>query len=193
MVIYLERGKWRVGNGESIKLWGDKWLPSLTHTSLQGPLVAELQDANVSCLINSSILCRLFSHDEALEIRKIQLSQQSSEDALFWPYVQSGAYSAKSGYYFLKTEVRMSAPSKNQASVQTKSLWRRIWKLAVPCKVRNFVWRACRNAIPTNSNLVRHCVLDDSTCPLCSQCAEDVLHSLWSCPGLTRVWDDDPQ
>ena len=22
--------KWRVGNGESIKLWGDSWLPSLT-------------------------------------------------------------------------------------------------------------------------------------------------------------------
>ena len=27
----IRRGaKWRVGNGESIKLWGDSWLPSLT-------------------------------------------------------------------------------------------------------------------------------------------------------------------
>ena len=33
---------------------------------------------------------------------------------------------------------------------------------------------------------------EDSTCPLCSQGAEDVLHSLWSCPALTRVWEDDP-
>nr|POE73735.1 hypothetical protein CFP56_78752 [Quercus suber] len=23
--------------------------------------------------------------------------------------------------------------------------------------------------------------------------SEDVIHSLWSCPGLTRVWEDDPQ
>ena len=30
-------------------------------------------------------------------------------------------------------------------------------------------------------------------CDLCSQDAEDVLHSLWSCPALTRVWEDDPQ
>ena len=44
---------------------------------------------------------------------------------------------------------------------------------------------ACRNAIPTKSNLVRRCVLEDSTCDLCSQDAEDVLHSLWSCPALT--------
>ena len=87
----------------------------------------------------------------------------------------------------------MSAPPKNQTLLQTKSLWRRIWKLAVLCKVRNFVWRACRNAIPTKSNLVQRCVLEDSTCPLCSQGAEDVLHSLWSCPALTRVWEDDPQ
>ena len=49
----IQRGaKWRVGNGNSIKLWGDKWLPSLTTASLQGPLPAELQDATVSSLIN---------------------------------------------------------------------------------------------------------------------------------------------
>ena len=109
-------GTWRVGNGESIKLWGDRWLPFLSHTSLQGPLVAELQEATVSYLINlatsswdSSILCRLFSQHEATEVQKIQLSQQPSEDALFWPFVQSGVYSAKSGYYFLKTKARMSA------------------------------------------------------------------------------------
>ncbi|KAL0011488.1 hypothetical protein SO802_006596 [Lithocarpus litseifolius] len=65
--------------------------------------------------------------------------------------------------------------------------------MAVPCKVRNFVWRACRNAIPTNLNLVRHCVIEDSTCSFCTQSPEYVLHSLWSCPSLTQVWEDDPQ
>ena len=106
--------------------------------------------------------------------------------------MQSGIYSTKSGYYFLKTEVRMSSPPRNHASMQTKSLWKRIWKMAVLCKVRNFVWRARRNAIPTNSNLVC-CVIEDSICSLCSQSPEDVLHFLWPCPGLTQVWEDDPQ
>ena len=106
--------------------------------------------------------------------------------------MQSGIYSTKSGYYFLKTEVRMSSPPRNHASMQTKSLWKRIWQMAVLCKVRNFVWRACRNAIPTNSNLVC-CVIEDSICSLCSQSLEDVLHFLWPCPGLTQVWEDDPQ
>ena len=65
--------------------------------------------------------------------------------------------------------------------------------MVVPCKVRNFVCRACQNAIPTNSNLVRRCVLEDSMCSLYLQSPEDVLHSLWSCLGLTWVWEDDPQ
>ena len=31
----IQKGtKWRVGNGESIKLWGNKWLPSLNYPSL---------------------------------------------------------------------------------------------------------------------------------------------------------------
>ena len=50
--VIQKKAKWRVGNGESIKLWGDRWLPSLSHTSLQGPRVAELQEAIVSHLIN---------------------------------------------------------------------------------------------------------------------------------------------
>ena len=51
----IRRGaKWRVGNGESIKLWGDKWLPSLQSPSLQSPLTTKLQNATVSSLINTS-------------------------------------------------------------------------------------------------------------------------------------------
>ena len=51
----IRRGaKWRVGNGESIKLWGDKWLPLLQSPSLHSPLMAELQNATVSSLINTS-------------------------------------------------------------------------------------------------------------------------------------------
>ncbi|KAL0011487.1 hypothetical protein SO802_006595 [Lithocarpus litseifolius] len=110
--VILKGAKWRVENGEPIKLWGDIWLPSLSYPTLQGPLVAELQEATVSYLINpatrswdSTTLSRVFSQDEANEVQKIQLSRQPCDDALFWSYVESGIYLAKSGYYFLKTKV----------------------------------------------------------------------------------------
>ena len=71
--------------------------------------------------------------------------------------------------------------------------WEKIWNLSVPCKVRNFIWRSCRNAIPTKTNLVRKCVIDESKCTQCHNHQEDVLHTLWYCPNLSQVWDSDPQ
>ena len=40
--VIWQGAKWRVGNGESIKLWGDNWLPSLQNLRLQSPLTTEL-------------------------------------------------------------------------------------------------------------------------------------------------------
>ncbi|KAF3974951.1 hypothetical protein CMV_001758 [Castanea mollissima] len=101
--------------------------------------------------------------------------------------------SAKSDYFFLKTEARDNTSSRQQQTGLTNSLRKSIWKLALPCKVRHFLWKACLNAIPTKLNLVGRCVIEDSTCSLCSHHHEDVLHALWSCPSLAQVWDDDPQ
>jgi len=44
--------KWRVGDGEKIKIWGDKWLPFVHTPLVHGPLMAELQEAMVSSFIN---------------------------------------------------------------------------------------------------------------------------------------------
>ncbi|KAK9996822.1 hypothetical protein SO802_021508 [Lithocarpus litseifolius] len=54
------------------------------------------------------------------------------------------------------------------------------------CKIRNFLWRACKNAIPTMTSLLHRRVVDDPSCSLCAQHNEDVLHSLWSCPNLAQ-------
>ena len=93
-------------------MWGDNWLPSLSHPRIQGPLIAEMQEAKVSSLINpitrqwkSTLISSAFNQDVCELIQQIQLSKTLAEDALFWPFVQSGNYSAKSGYFFLKQEV----------------------------------------------------------------------------------------
>lgn len=64
---------------------------------------------------------------------------------------------------------------------------------AVPSKIKNFLWRACRNALPTNANLVRSCVLTNPRCCVYNNNEENVLHCLWSCPSLSTIWEEDPQ
>ncbi|KAL0004760.1 hypothetical protein SO802_012321 [Lithocarpus litseifolius] len=105
---------------------------------------------------------------------------------------ESGIYSVKSGYYFLKSEIR-TATQAQAITDQPKPPWNRIWKLSLPNKIKNFLWRAVHNALPTNSELTRRCIINDPICSFCSSQGEDVLHALWSCPSLSQVWDGDPQ
>lgn len=38
--VFRKGAKWRVGNDESIKIWGDNWLPTINNFGVQGPLRA---------------------------------------------------------------------------------------------------------------------------------------------------------
>jgi hypothetical protein len=69
----LEEGLvWRVGNGENIKIWGDKWLPSPTSHTIQSPVHFLNSEAKVGELIdqdtnwwNISLIKERFMEEEA--------------------------------------------------------------------------------------------------------------------------------
>ena len=69
-----------------------------------------------------------------------------------------------------------------------KQLWKTIWSAEVPNKIRNFVWRACQNIIPTKSNLCRRQVLSSDTCEQCGKCSETTSHILLHCDKSSSVW-----
>ena len=74
--------------------------------------------------------------------------------------------------------------------VDEKRLWKKIWEMRAPPKVKNFLWRACRFALPTKQSLMRRKILEDPTCERCKNAVEDPLHALWLCPELDVVWSD---
>lgn len=50
---FLEQGLfWRVGNGDNIQIWRDKWIPTPSSFQVQSPVEGLHPDAKVSCLIN---------------------------------------------------------------------------------------------------------------------------------------------
>ena len=96
-------------------------------------MTAELQDAKVSSLINpitrqwkSTVLSFAFNQVESELIQQIQLTKTSTEDVLFWPYVQSGNYLEKSRYFFLKQEVHMSTTPSQQPVDPSTPAWKKI-------------------------------------------------------------------
>ena len=72
-----------------------------------------------------------------------------------------------------------------------KQVWKSIWNLQVPHKVKHLLWRAANEALPTLHNLWRRKVVTSTYCPFCKSDGEDTVHDLWGCRRLLVVWEDD--
>ena len=60
--------------------------------------------------------------------------------------------------------------------------------IQTPHKVRHFIWRVCRDILPTKKNLVQRKVLHDDRCNECHEEAETSGHLFWSCSRAREVW-----
>ena len=135
----------------------------------------------------ADVIDHVFNNAEVEAIKSIPLSSSPQQDTLIWPFTPSEYYSVKSGYRFLhENEVP------DQVSVINSGFWRDIWRLEVPCKLKNLVWRACKDALPTKANLCKRKVITEATCES-SVMAEDCLHALFFCSNLQEAWTQDPQ
>ena len=121
-------------------------------------------------------------------IKKFPLAKSKCEDNLFWPFTNNGIYNSKSGYRFLKTE---DEPDGNDEQVELdRVLWRGIWSLYIPNKMKNLMWRAFQNSLPTKQNLMRRTIIGSPFCERCNLEPEIALHALWSCSKLDVVWEE---
>lgn len=66
-------------------------------------------------------------------------------------------------------------------------VWRGIWKLRVPPKVKEFIWRASWGIIPHGVNLGKKGIEDHIRCPRCGM-EESLLHILRDCFWVKNVW-----
>ena len=156
-----------------------------------------MADAKVEILINGDtrqwdhgLIDGLFYPQEAELIKSIPLSRCVAEDTLFWPFTSNGVYTSKSDYRFLKAETQVEWDEDQMA--HDKVLWRTIWSLQVPNKIKNLVWRACRNSLPTKENLVRRTIIENPTYDRCKHEPKSALHALWNCSKLVVVWEEEP-
>lgn len=52
-----------------------------------------------------------------------------------------------------------------------------------------FLWRACKNIIPTFANLrKKKKIVESDLCPICCQFSETAGHVLWKCEAAKDVW-----
>ncbi|MCH85965.1 ribonuclease H protein [Trifolium medium] len=90
-----------------------------------------------------------------------------------------------------KCEVRFAKETDDGAaknSSKSREDWGRIWKIHAPPKAKHFLWRICKECLPTRMRLrSRHvqCPLD---CPLCLAEPEDDWHIFFNYESIIEAW-----
>ena len=184
-----------MGDGQHIRIWGDNWLPLKGKAKVTSPWILGQVNTSVATLINEStrswqsdVIDHVFEPAEATIIKGIPLCSFSQKDKLIWPFTPSVQYSVKSAYCFL---YEGSVPV--QLTAKDSVFWKKIWGLEVLNKVKNFIWRACKEALLTKANLFRRKIAQDALYESCKVQSEDGSHSIFFCFDVQVVWRSDSQ
>lgn len=164
---------WRIGNGESIRIKKDKWLPSQLSRFVVSLIPQMPSDIKVNELIDqgnvawkTDVVQQLFLPQEATKILGIPLSERLPPDRIIWACTPSGMFTTSSAYkLIISCDLAHSAsPSNPEAQRQ---FWKRIWQLWTPNKIKHFVWKACNNALPIMAKLHHRHVVTTEICEGC--------------------------
>jgi ribonuclease HI len=185
---------WRIGDGKSVSIWSDKWIPRPTMFSVISPCKVLPATAKVGDLIhgdppdwNKNLIQSIFVDEDADLICNLPLSRYNQPDRLIWQATSSGEFTVRSAYHF---EIERLERQKGECSNSGRflNLWKILWGLLVPNSTKVFLWRACNDILPTKENLKKRGVIDDDLCRFCGFAPETVVHILWACPSSQDVW-----
>lgn len=107
--LYEEGIFWCIGNGNSVRICGEKWIPLPITYSTQtcSPIIRE--DAVVAELIEDNLvqwnrhyISQNFGEEEATAICSILLSKHNHEDKIIWRASNLGEFSVRSAYHLEK-------------------------------------------------------------------------------------------
>ena len=129
---------------------------------------------------------RTFIPTDAEIILKIRPNLQK-QDSLKWGLTRNGCYSSQSGYRFLDTMRVLNGLQQGLPPVE-KQVWKKIWKIGAPNKIKHFLWRALSGALAVKKRLRSRGIQLDTTCSVCSNAAETVCHALFTCLQAQEVW-----
>ncbi|OMO50989.1 reverse transcriptase [Corchorus capsularis] len=122
-------------------------------------------------------------------IEMIPLGSEMKEDRLIWPFNSDGRYSVKSGYHSAKDQMEKQANRSSSSShIVNDNVWRSVWKTTGPNKVRNFLWKAVINRLPTAEGLWKRRINNSPMCPICQQKEETTEHALLLSDWTEKVW-----
>ena len=119
----------------------------------------------------------------------IPLNHSLPEDQIIWVGNKKGEFNVKSAYYIAIRVLETMEEGESSSGDARSPLWKKLWHLNIPPKVRIFAWKMCMNALPTFVNLQRRGVNICDISPACGMELESNLHVFVSVKWLREYGD----
>jgi hypothetical protein len=196
--ILKKGGLWNVGNGESINIWSDYWLPRQQSYKIWTPKGQASQQWVRDLMVpetrwwNRQLINNLFLLFEAEQILQIPITNLAGQDEFTWPKTMNGVYSVKSGYQAIQDWKRESSNPSTSHNNNPNPIWKKLWNLKIPPKYSTLIWRLLQNALPVNKNLNKRGINCYPLCPRCHETIEDQSHVFSKCIWAQQTWFASP-
>jgi len=110
------------------------------------------------------------------------LFQQVNTDTLVWKLEKNYSYSIRCSHVLCIEDIV------DNDHLRKLGYWSGIWKLKVPLKVNNLVWRICRDWFPTRVKLNKRGINCLKECVTCNDPHEDIYHIFFHCGTAIDAW-----
>jgi len=187
--IVCTGARWKIGNDMNISIFEAPWLSNVGCISGVGQSSDVIQHSRVNLLIdhnnsiwNYPLISYYFDQTVVHDILRTPMFRQVQEDQLIWRLEKNGQYSVKSTYHLCTENIA------DNSHLYRVGNWGNIWKLKVPSKVKNLIWRICRGCLTTRARLLDKGVNCTSLCAMCDESYEDTSHVFFDCPRARNVW-----
>lgn len=185
---------WRVGNGQSIRMWRDPWIPR-DHSRRPVTMRGNCRLKWVSDLIGQdgtwdvAQIRRCFLNIDTELILSICLSPRQEEDFLAWHPDKSGRFSVRSAYN-LACRLANTEGSSSSSALHSRKSWDLIWKCKLPQKIKIFAWKVASNCLATMDNKRKRKLVNSDICIICNREVENSVHALCKCPRASALLSD---
>ncbi|XP_062007342.1 uncharacterized protein LOC133724594 [Rosa rugosa] len=126
---------------------------------------------------DATLLFACLPSEIAEKILSIPIGLSNSPDKPIWSHSSTGKFSVKSAYYGVINP-----------TMRNNSIWKSIWHLNIPPKLKIFTWLFVHKRLPTNVNRARRHLTIDSSCHCCPGEPETMLHLFRDCPQAMAIW-----
>ncbi|RYR74895.1 hypothetical protein Ahy_A02g009608 [Arachis hypogaea] len=116
---------------------------------------------------------------------------KAQHDNYCWKFNKRGEYEVKGAYHMIRSHNK--GPESNSAPIQTEQqFWKKLWKMKIPLRTQNFIWRLMNKSLPTCNNLQRRGIRCSEICPRCWKKEESDTHLFRDCEWVQRLWFISP-